>query len=119
MLRDSIAKFFKVDSFISNLTGYVETRIELLKVEAKEELSKGLSHVLVFLLMAFVFSLVIVFISFGVAWKISEHLGGLAGFGIVAGFYLLAGIGLVMYRETLGKKIEKKITAILNKRKVK
>ena len=117
MLRDSIAKFFKVDSFIGNLTGYVETRIELLKVEAKEELSKGLSNILVYLLMAFVFALVVIFISIGVAWKISEHLGGLAGFGIVAGFYLLIGGGLVMYRETLGKKIEKKISTVLNKRK--
>jgi hypothetical protein len=41
MLRDSIAKFFKVDSLISHLTGYIETRVEILKIEAKEELSKG------------------------------------------------------------------------------
>jgi uncharacterized membrane protein YqjE len=117
MLRDSIAKFFKVDSFISNLTGYVETRIELLKVEAKEELSKGLSSVLLYLMMAFAFTLVVIFISIGIAWKISEHLGGLAGFGIVAGFYLVVGLILVFSRETLGKKIEKKIATALNKKK--
>jgi uncharacterized membrane protein YqjE len=117
MLRDSIAKFFKVDSFISNLTGYVETRIELLKVEAKEEFSKGLSNVLVFLLLAFVFAVFIVMFSVAVAMEISEHLGGFAGFAIVSGFYLVLGFVLVLTRETLTKKLEKKIATSFNKKK--
>jgi uncharacterized membrane protein YqjE len=119
MIRDSIAKFFKVDSLISNLTGYIEARLELLKVEAKEELSKGLSAVLVFLLLAFVFALFIVFISVGIALKIGEDIGNLAGFGIVAGFYLLTGAGLFIYREKLGKKIEMKISDLFKKKKQK
>jgi hypothetical protein len=117
MIRDSIAKFFKVDSLISNLTGYIETRVELLKIEAKEELSKGLSNVLVYLLLAFVFALVIVFISVAVALVIGERIGGFAGFSIVAGFYLLVGMVLMMYRETLVQKIEKKVSVMFNKKK--
>lgn len=117
MIRDSIAKFFKVDSLISNLTGYIETRVELLKVEAKEELSKGLSNVLVYLLLAFVFALVIVFLSVALALKIGERVGGFGGFAIVAGVYLLAGTGLVLYRDALTKKVEKKVSAMFNKKK--
>ena len=36
-----------MDSLIENITGYVETRIELMKIEMKEELAKGLSKLLV------------------------------------------------------------------------
>ena len=43
MLKDTLAKFFKVDSLIENLTGFVETRVELLKIEVKEDFAKGLA----------------------------------------------------------------------------
>jgi uncharacterized membrane protein YqjE len=117
MLRDSIAKFFKVDSFINNLTGYLETRIELLKVEAKEELSKGLSNVLVFLLLAFVFALVIVFFSVAIALVIGEYTGNRAGFAIVGGAYLIVGIVLAVKRNSLIQSLEKKITLMFKKKK--
>src|SRR5688572_2217227 len=117
MLGNSIAKFFKVDSLISNLTGYVETRIELLKVEAKEELSKGLSQVIVFLLLAFVFALVVVLISVGVAMVLSSLWGPMAGFGTVAGFYLLIGVVLVLNRESLNKSLQQNISEQLSKKK--
>lgn len=117
MIRDSLAKFFKVDSLIGNLTGYIETRVELLKVEAKEELSKGLSNILVFLLLAFVFALVIVFLSVAIALVIGEQIGGFAGFIIVAVFYLIIGIILFSSRGSLMQKIEKKLSAMFNKKK--
>jgi uncharacterized membrane protein YqjE len=117
MLRDSIAKFFKVDSFINNLTGYLETRIELLKVEAKEELSKGLSNVLVFLLLAFVFALVIVFFSVAIALVIGEYLGNRSGFAIVGGIYLVLGIVLAVKRNSLIQSLENKIALMFKKKK--
>lgn len=117
MLGNSIAKFFKVDSLISNLTGYVETKIELLKVEAKEEVSKGLSQVIIFLLLAFVFALVIIFLSVGIALLLTTRWGAFAGFGAVAGFYLLIGVVLLLNRESLNKTLEKKIAELLSKKK--
>jgi uncharacterized membrane protein YqjE len=117
MLRDSIAKFFKVDSLISHLTGYIETRVELLKIEAKEELSKGLSQVLFYLLLAFVFALVVIFFSVAIALEIGELLGNLAGFAIVAAFYLIIGIVLILLRESFSGKLEQKIADMFNKKK--
>lgn len=117
MLRDSIAKFFKVDSLISNLTGYVETRIELVKIEAKEELARGIASVLVLLLIALVIALVIIFMSIGIAMKISESLGSLAGFGVVSAFYLLVVFTLLAFREKLNHSLEAKIRQSLNKKK--
>jgi hypothetical protein len=117
MLGNSIAKFFKVDSLISNLTGYVETRIELLKVEAKEEMSKGLAKVILFLLLAFVFALVLIFISIGLALVLTEKIGAFAGFGIVAGVYLVVGVVLLLTRENLTKNLEGMIKEMLSKKK--
>ena len=117
MFRESISKFFKIDSMISNLTGYVETRIELLKIEAKEEISKGLSKVIVYFLLAFVMAVFIVFISVAAAMALSESMGAFGGFAIVAGFYLLLGVILIFVRETLIASLEEKISSQLKKKK--
>ncbi len=116
MIRDSLAKFFKVDSLISNLSGYVETRIEILKIEAKEEFSKGLSSVILYLSLAFVFALVIVFFSAGLALVLSEKLGAMMGFGIIAAFYLVVGICILLNREKIISSLERKIKASIKKK---
>lgn len=118
MIRDSLAKFFKVDSMIDNLTGYVETRVELLKLEAKEEISKQAANAIVYGTVLFVFALVLVFFSVAIALTIGEHLGNLAGFSIVAGFYLIAGTIILLNRGKLLRSIEQKIALKLKKKKV-
>ncbi|HEY0741162.1 MAG TPA: phage holin family protein [Chryseosolibacter sp.] len=118
MIRDSLAKFFKVDSLISNLTGYVETRVELLKLEAKEEISKQASNAIVYGTVLFLFTLVLVFFSVAIALTIGEHLGNFAGFSIVAGFYLIIGVVVLLNREKLLKSIEQKIALKLKKKNV-
>jgi len=111
MLKDSLAKFFKVDSLISNVTGYVETRIELLKVEAQEEIAKNLSAALVYAAIAFFAALVIVFISVGAGLWLSEVFGGLAGFSMIAGVYAIITTILMVNRQSLTRKLERKIRA--------
>lgn len=118
MIRDSLAKFFKVDSLISNLTGYVETRVEILKLEAKEELSKQAANAVIYGAIGFLFALVLVFFSVAIALTIGVSLGNFAGFSIVAGFYLIVGLVLLLNREKLIKSIERKISLKLKKKKV-
>lgn len=117
MLGSSLAKFFKVDSLISNLTGYVETKIELVKVEAKEELSKGLSKALFAFMVAFVFAVVLIFLSAGVALLLSEYWGPIAGFGVVAGFYLIVGVALIVMRNKIKSTLEQELRNTLSKKK--
>ncbi len=117
MLKDSLSKFFKVDSLLSNLTGYVETRVELLKIEVKEDLAKSLSKAILYFLMTFMFTLFITFLSIAVALILSAHLGSFAGFSIVSAFYLLAGFILLLSREKLISKLEKRIILMFRKKK--
>src|SRR5687768_3131034 len=112
MVKSSILKFLKLDALIENITGFVETRIDLLKVELREELAEGLGKSIVYVASAFFGSLFILFISAAVAFKIGESLGTFMGFTIVAGFYLLLAFIIFIFRKGFSHTIE---TALLEK----
>lgn len=117
MLKDSLLKFFKLDGIAGNLTGYVETRMELLKLEIREDLAKGLSKLVVFILLAFIATLFIFFVSMALAYKLGEYLGGFGGFAVVAGIYLVVGIVFYTMRERMSLLIEKQVMEITKKKK--
>jgi uncharacterized membrane protein YqjE len=117
MFKDSLSKFFKVDSLLNNLTGYVETRVELLKIEVKEDLAKGLAKAILYFVLVFLVALFIVFLSIAIAFVISVALGTFAGFSIVGGFYLLTGLILFAFRKKLIMILEKRFTQTFRKKK--
>jgi uncharacterized membrane protein YqjE len=117
VLKDSVLKFLKLDSLIEHLTGYVEARIELTKLEIKEDIAKGLSKVLLFILMGAVFFLFIILISVAVAHLIAKSIGAFGGFAIVAGFYLLLAILLFAFRDAITEKLQEQLVQIMNKKK--
>jgi len=113
MIKETILKFLKLDSLANNLTGYFEGRIELMKYEMKEDLARGLAKVSVIMLAALLFTFFLVFISVAVAFKLSESMGEFNGFGIVASFYLLLLIGIVLFRNSISKSVEKKLKHLI------
>lgn len=117
MFKDSLSKFFKVDTLINNLTGYVETRVELLKIEVKEELAKNTSKAILYFLIGLLFAMFILFLSMAIALLISSHLGGFAGFLIVGSFYLLTGFILLIFRKKVFVKLEKRFLKMFRNKK--
>ena len=117
MLIDSISKLLKIDGLIESVKKYVEIRIELLKIEIQEDISKAISHGLVFLLIGAGFTLFIFFISMSVAMLLSEYVGYFGGFAIVAGFYLLLVILIFLFREKLIAKVEENVSSGFKSRK--
>jgi hypothetical protein len=117
MLGSSISKFLKLDNLMSNLTGYLEARMELLKVEIKEDLAKGLARVINYLLLFFVFALAVFFISMAIAIELAKFVGDFWGFGIVALFYLVVGLVLFVSRSALNTKLEQELNKKLNVKK--
>lgn len=109
MLKDTLLKFFKLEGLVNTLTGYVETRIELLKYEIKEDMAKAISRIALVLLVALLFTFFLLFISVSVAIKIGEAWGTFAGFGVVAGVYLVLMLIILLFRDPIGKNIETKI----------
>lgn len=117
MLKDSILKFLKLDSLIENLTGYVETRIELTKMEIREDLAKALSNVLLFILLGVVFTLFVILISIALAHLIAKSIGAIGGFAVVAGFYLLLGLLMFAFRGAIIEKLQDQLVQIMKKKK--
>jgi len=117
MLKDSILKLFKLDNLVENVTGYVEARMELVKLEVREDLTKAISKLSVFVFLAFAFTLFLMFISVAIAFMLGERVGTFGGFAIVAGFYLSIVLILFFFRDAISGSIEKQISEMLKKKK--
>ncbi len=100
------------------MTGYVEARMELVKLEVKEDLTKALAKLSVYVFLAFAFTLFLVFISVATALKIGDSIGLFGGFAIVAGFYLAIALVLLLFRDAISTHIERQLTEIMKKKKM-
>ncbi len=89
-----------VESLIDRVKSYVETRIDLLRLKAIDKSSSFLSlliTIIVVLLVGFIF---FIFLNIGIALLLGEMLGkSYYGFFIVAGFYIIIGLVLFIFRE--------------------
>ena len=117
MLKETLSKFFKVDSLLSNLAGYLEARVELVKVELKEEVKKGLARGVAYLSIAFVFAVALVFLSVAAALLIGKAIGLIEGFAVVACVYLVIGSILWFKRDKIIGKLEDEFSGMHKKKK--
>jgi len=101
-ISETILKFLKLDGFVSNLTGYVEARLELLKTEVREDIAKAISQAMVtvaLLLMGFLF---LIFFSIGLAHFVNQYFtASYAGFWSVAGIYGSIFLILLIFRKKI------------------
>jgi protein-S-isoprenylcysteine O-methyltransferase Ste14 len=116
MLKDTILKVLKLDSLVNNLTGYIETRLELMKYEVKEDMARAISKIAILLVLSVFFIFFLLFASAAIAHKIGESLGSFTGYSIVASFYLVLLLLILILREPLGKRVEKKIKNIITQK---
>ena len=87
---DDSSKTPRNDSLIGNLTGYLDTRIDLVRLELQQKVSSvfvGTIHGATLAVLALLF---VVFVSIFAGLGLNAALDSTFwGFGIVAGFYLL------------------------------
>ncbi|MGC4021943.1 MAG: phage holin family protein [Cyclobacteriaceae bacterium] len=117
-IKDSILKFFRLDNLIKSLSGYVETRVELLKLELREEVAKVVSHGLMLVVLFLLGLLFLVFFSFGLANFFNSYFKDLyAGYWIVSGIYLLPFIILISFRDRVIHYFEKHLNEQAKRKK--
>ena len=58
--KSRLFKFLKIDAIIENLTGLIETRLELAKMELKEELAKFGARIIALVIFAFLGVMIII-----------------------------------------------------------
>lgn len=102
---------------MDNLLGLVEKRVELFKVEMKEESARAAARLVVVVIVSLSLFMAALFISIGLSFVIGRMMNDeMLGFFIMGGFYLLILVILIFANKALGinQKLEKKILEVLN-----
>ena len=116
-LKEILLKFFKLDSIMDHISGYLETRVALVKMEIREEVASAMSRVLIIMIMIFTGILFLLFISVGLAEYLNQVLGGdFVGFMIVGGFYGLLLLVMIIFRKSLLKTFENKFVGLIRQK---
>lgn len=117
MLKEALLKFLNLEGLINNFTGYLETRVELLKIEVKEDLARVAAQFIVTTAITLTGLFFLLFISVAVAYWLGKSLGMIAGFAIVAGFHILMSVILFLLRKNITQEIEKRFVGLIEKKK--
>ncbi len=92
-------KFFRLlglEVLLDNLKGYIETKIEIIKIEAQEKLTALIAFILIFFCVAVFGVLAFFFLNFALALYLNQLCdSGFLGFIILGSFYLLITLWLV------------------------
>lgn len=113
-IKDTIFKFLRLDNLIQHVSGYVEARIELLKIEIREDVAKVLSRALMVLIITLLAMLFLLFFSVGLAHFINSFFKDpFIGYWIVAGIYGIPCLIFVLFRKQIGHSIETRMMDII------
>jgi len=88
--NDDLSKTPRNDSLISNLTGYLDTRLDLVRLELQEKVKSAFINTVHGATLALLGLLFLLFLSIFAGLALNDALDShFWGFGIVAGIYLL------------------------------
>ncbi len=107
-IKDTIFKFLRLDNLIDNLSGYVEARIELIKIEIREDVAKVLAQALMVVTILFLALIFLLFLSVGLAHFLNSFfVQAYIGYWIVAGIYGIPCLIFILFRKKIGHSFEK------------
>lgn len=103
--KKGFLNFLKLDSLLDHLTAFIEAKVEYYKIEFREEAAGILSKVIVSLILFCLCWFFIMFLSIALGFYLGIILENVFhGFLIIAGFYLLAFLLLLVLRDKIGLK---------------
>ncbi len=115
-IKDTLLKFLRIDNLANNVTGYVETRIKLLKIEIKEDAVKVLSKSLAQGTIIFLAFLFLIFFSIGIAEYLNTlFTNSFEGYLIISGIYFLLFLAFLIFRKSLSKVFQNHFSDLINK----
>src|SRR6478735_6843061 len=113
-LKETIFKFLRLDGIFDHLSGYLEARIELLKIEIQEDVAKTIAAALIYGVVFFFATMFMIFLSIGIAQFLNQYFEkNYIGYWLVAGFYLAGFLIFLIFRKEILKKFEKRLTDII------
>ena len=117
-LAESILKFLKLDTLVGHVTGYVETRIELMKVEIREDIAKTIARSIVLISLILVGFFFLLFVSVGLAHFLATKLqSAYMGYWAVAGGYGILFLILFLFRKPIYAAFEQRLGEAIKRKK--
>ena len=110
--KSRLFKFLKIDSILENLTGLIEARLELAKLEIKEEVAKVGAMIIAGVVFSFLAVMIVIFFSMSAATFINSLMGSKwTGYALVTGFYLVILVLLIVFKVHIA--LQKKTEGVL------
>jgi|SRR5688572_2585131 hypothetical protein len=92
----------KAEALTDHVGEYIETYVKLVSLNATERATGMASVSITSLVLAGLFTFVLLFASLCLGWWLGEKLNSMpAGFGIVAGIYTLAALLIILFRNRI------------------
>ena len=116
-ISDSILKFLGLEGLVQNLTGYVEARVELMKVEIREDVAKAIARGLVFIVLFLIGFIFLIFFSIGLAQFLGQFFERpFGGYWTVAGIYLATFLILWVFRKNIHTYFEQQFSELIKRK---
>lgn len=95
----------QVENLVNKAGDLVETKVELWKLKTAGKVAEAVTSVISKIAMVVLLGVALIILSLGVAYWIGSELNNIYyGFFIVGGFYVLAGLLILAFRDVLIKK---------------
>jgi hypothetical protein len=92
----------KIEETVDNIKDYINTRYELVGLQASEKVSGIMSNVISGFMILVVIMLSVVLLSFSAAWYLSSVIGHrYSGFLLIGGLYLVLGIVMIFLKDKI------------------
>ncbi|MBX2897630.1 MAG: phage holin family protein [Cyclobacteriaceae bacterium] len=116
-IKDTIFKFLRLDNLVDNLSGYLETRLELFKIEIREDVARVLAQALMATTILLLLLLFLLFFSVGLAHFLNSYFERpYIGYWIVAGIYGVPGFIFIIFRKKISQAFEQHMTTLMKRK---
>lgn len=115
-IKETIFKLLRIDNLVDNISGYIETRVKLVKIEIKEDVARVLSKGLVSGSMIVIGLIFLFFISIGFAQFLNIYFEySFEGYLIVGGIYLVIFVLFIIFRKSIDRKFQRYFSEMIKK----
>lgn len=116
-IKDTIFKFLRLDNLVDNLSGYLETRLDLFKIEVREEVAHVLAQALMITSILLLSILFLLFFSVGLAHFLNSYFEQpFIGYWIVAGIYGVPCLIFIIFRKKIGHAFEQYMATLMKRK---
>ena len=106
-------KLFDFDKLVNTLTGYIETRIELIKIDAREGLAVAITKIIVVAILGLMGFFILFFMFLGISALLNEVMQSTYwGYFMSAGFFALLLTVVLLIRDRLASRVRQLIEEV-------